>query len=58
MGMNTGKTRKPTSTEEVIKAFDRERDTARELNRRHREFITNSRRDDQQYTKRDSHPSE
>lgn len=54
MGMNTRKTRKPTSTEEVIKAFDRERDTAHELNRKYREFITNSRRDDQQYKNRNS----
>lgn len=58
MGMNTRKTRKPTSAEEVIKAFDRERDTARELNRRHREFVTNARRDDQQYKTNDSHTSE
>jgi hypothetical protein len=32
--------------EETIAAFDRERDEVHELNRRHREMITNSRRND------------
>ena len=34
--------------EQVIAAFDRECDLARELNRRHTEHVRNSRRDDQQ----------
>jgi hypothetical protein len=32
--------------EEIIAAFDREREEARELNRRHHEMIVNSRRND------------
>jgi hypothetical protein len=32
--------------EETIAAFDRERDEVHELNRRYREMITNSRRND------------
>jgi hypothetical protein len=32
--------------EEVIAAFDRERDAAHELNRRHHETVNNSRRND------------
>jgi len=39
---------KPLSSEheEVIAAFDREREEAHELDRRHRELIVNSRRND------------
>ena len=32
--------------EEIIAAFDRERDEAHELNRRHHEIVKNSRRND------------
>jgi hypothetical protein len=40
--------RKPLSFEheEIIAAFDRERDKAHELNRRHYETVNNSRRND------------
>jgi hypothetical protein len=43
-----GERSKPLSSEheETIAAFDRERELARELSRRHQEFITNSRRND------------
>jgi hypothetical protein len=34
--------------QEVIAAFDREREAVQELNRRHAEHVRNSRRDDQQ----------
>lgn len=34
--------------QDVIAAFDREREAAQELNRRHAEHVRNSRRDDQQ----------
>jgi len=37
----------PREHEETIAAFDREREEAHELNRRHDEIITNSRRNDQ-----------
>jgi hypothetical protein len=43
--------------EEIIKAFDRERDTAQELNRRHAESSKNShRRDRQVLIERRRHP--
>jgi hypothetical protein len=40
-------TREPRP-EEIIAAFDREREIARELNRRHTEHVRNSRSDDRQ----------
>jgi len=39
--------------EETIAAFDRERDEAHELHRRHRELIMNSRRNDRPAASRD-----
>jgi hypothetical protein len=43
-----GERRKPEAREheKTIAAFDRERDEVHELNRRHHEIITNSRRND------------
>jgi len=36
----------PCEHEEIIAAFDREREEARELNRRYHEIVNNSRRND------------
>jgi hypothetical protein len=43
-----GERSKPPSSEheETIAAFDREREEAHELSRRHQEIVTNSRRND------------
>jgi hypothetical protein len=42
--------------QEVIAAFDREREVAQELNRRHTEHVRNSRRDDQIIVQRPRRP--
>lgn len=51
-GATMGERRKPLpreheDTEDTIAAFDRERDEAHALNRRHEEIIRNSQRNDQ-----------
>ena len=45
-----GDTNKPRDSraEDIIAAFDRERQTAQELNRRHTEHVRSSRSDDRQ----------
>jgi hypothetical protein len=48
------KRKQPSSTEEVIAAFDRERDEAHEHSRRHTERIRNSRESDRPYSDRKS----
>jgi len=43
----------PYEHEEIIAAFDRERDEVHELNRRHREIVARSRRNDRLITQED-----
>jgi hypothetical protein len=46
--MGERKTTREPRAEEIIAAFDREQELARELNRRHTEHVRNSRSDDRQ----------
>ena len=51
--MGERRTSIPPEHEETIAAFDREREEARELKRRYREIIENSRRNDRLITQDD-----
>lgn len=55
--MGDKKRKQPSSTEEVIAAFDREREKAHEHSRRHSERIQNSRNNDRPYPADGKHGS-
>lgn len=46
--MGESNTARDCRAEDIIAAFDRERELAQELNRRHNEHVRSSRRDDRQ----------
>ena len=46
--MGDRKSPRDSRPEDIIAAFDREREVARELNRRHTEHVRNTRADDRQ----------